>query len=91
MYTGALSASTALTRAPSVGGRIDFKIDQPATPDPQPQQPNAVASLSSFDIVTSEENAALLHAFGRAEGGYRPDGRTTATPHPIGTRLDLSA
>ena len=86
-----------VTRTSSVGGWIDFTLDQPAKPDPQPPQTVATRTLgtaqplSSFDIVSPEENAALASAFARSESGYRPDGQTTAAPHPIGTHLDLSA
>ena len=95
MNLGALAHPSSVTRAASVGGRIDFTLDQPAAPNPG-QQPSAVESpgdarpLSTFDIVSPEENAALASAFLQPESGYRSDGRTLAGPHPVGTHLDLS-
>lgn len=96
MNLGALAHPSAVTPAASVGGRIDFTLDQPATPDPKSQLPSAVESpsaarpLSSFDIVSPEENAALASAFVHPESGYRSDGQALAGPHPVGTHLDLS-
>lgn len=91
MNLGPLTPSSlAATVSPTPGGRIDFTLDQPASPHPQPQRADEASSLSSFDIVTAEENAAITSAFVRPESGYRNDGRTTAGPHPIGQHLDLS-